>query len=489
MKKNWEYFLGLFVLILYLFKNAFDIKLFQDDYLFIQITNIKDFWGFINFFNPIRNYSYKPIPTEVFYFIFQKLGNNFFIAHSIVFITYFIGLIYLYKIIEKVTKNEVWAKITTLLYGISFIHVFQLYWLATYQEILMFTLLAVSFYKYLNDRFFQSLIFFVLALFCKETAILYAVFLLFYVSLREVYHRGNPVDGKEGMVRQAHHKFLRFAIRSLRMTFPFLVSAAIFYLIYRYSLSSVTANPNYSMDFRNIKLFANNIIWYMLWALGLPNFLYLYLPTLTSKPIPEFWNLLSNDDIRNYFTSLIVFYSLSLVGLVILIFKGKKSEASKVFIFSLIGFYIFLGPILFFMHKWMVRLTVPLIFLTIFQGYLITRLLELRVNKIFINSLIIFYLLFNYFGITVHEEASNYFDESKVFNNMTSILKNNKDKIFSNNGIFLMGDRSDRLRNTLHDEAYINYFFPNSKIKTYYQDLYKDQPSDTFLIDMNDLFK
>lgn len=484
MKKNWHFFVGLFLLISYLFKNAFSIKLFQDDYLFIQITKINDIWGFLNFFNPIRDYSYKPLPTEVFYFVFQQLGNNFFIAHSIVFVTYFIGLIYLYKIIVKVTKNEIWAKVSTLLYGISFIHVFQLYWLATYQEVLMFTLLLVSFYKYINNKIFSSLVFFILALFCKETAILYAVFLVFYVSLRGVYPRGNPVDGKT-----TQKGILRFAFSSLRMTLPFILSAGIFYLIYRYSLSSVTANPNYAMNFSNIKLLINNTAWYMLWALGLPNFLYLYLPSLTSKPIPEFWNLLSNNEIRNHFISLIVYYLLFIIGLIIVIVKGKKREVSKVFIFSIIGFYVFLGPILFFMHKWMVRLTIPLIFLAIFQGYLITRLLELRVNKIFINILLIFYLVFNYFGISVHEEASNYMDESKVFNNMEKIVSKNIDQILTNKGIFLLGNRSERLRNTLHDQSYIEYFLPNNSIKTYYQDIYENHPTNTFLIDMNDLFK
>lgn len=466
MKKNWDYFLGLFILVLYLFKNAFSIKLFQDDYFFMQITNVNNLSGFLNFFNPIRDYSYKPLPTEVFYFIFAKLGNNFFLVHSIVFITYFIGLVYLYKIIEKVTKNEIWAKVSTLLYGISFIHVFQLYWLATYQEILMFTLLAISFYKYLNNKIVQSLIFFILASFCKETAILYVIFLIFW----EVINK-----------------------RKFKNLIGYIFFATIFYFIYQYSLQFVTSNDNYKIDVRNIRLFANNTMWYGLWAIGFPNFTSDYFISIFKPPISEFWNVIKAPGILTYFKLLALGIVLQTVSIVYLFFSNKNTRVLgfKLIMFLTFSFIIFLGPILFFRHKWMVRLTMPLIFVSIFQGWIVSKLYDAKENitKFAIYVLMISLLVFNYFGIIVHESSSLYSSESRIYENMQNILSKNMTKISTYKIIYIKGILSERIKNNFHDQSYASYFLNRKDIKTYYEFETKTISRNALIIQSTDLLK
>lgn len=493
MKKNWHFFVGLFLLISYLFKNAFSIKLFQDDYLFIQITKINDIWGFLNFFNPIRTYSYKPLPTEVFYFIFQQLGNNFFIAHSIVFITYFIGLIYLYKIIVKVTKNEIWAKVSTLLYGISFIHIFQLYWLATYQEILMFTLLLVSFYKYLNNKFFSSLIFFILALFCKETAILYAVFLVFWEISGCSWV--STLLSRPILSHPSSFAKLRTTEWQSRMTqiLPFLISAGVFYLIYKYSLSFVTSNDNYKIDLKNIRLFANNTMWYGLWAIGFPNFMSDYFISIFKQPILEFWNVLKAPGILTYFKLLILGIFLQIISIIYIFFSEKNSRkfGFKLILISMISFIIFLGPILFFRHKWMVRLTIPLIFISLFQGWIVSQLYDSKekIVKYSVYVLLVSLLVFNYYGIMVHESSSLYSSESRVYDNIKTVLIDNEKYLNINKIIFIKGISSERIKNNFHNQSYIKHFLNSLDVKTIYEFESNNIPLNSLVIESTDLFK
>ncbi|NTU74463.1 hypothetical protein HGB07_10155, partial [Candidatus Roizmanbacteria bacterium] len=323
MKKDLIYFGGLFTIILFLFQQAFSIHFFQDDYFFLQISNIHSFQGFLNFFSPIRDYSYKPLPTEVFYFFIQHTGNNMIVAHAVVFFTYFIGLIFLYKSLLTVTKNEVLSRTATFLYAVSFVHVFQLYWLATYQEILMFTFLSAAFYFYVKRALLPSIILFILSLFCKETAILFSLFLVFY----EVF---------------LHKK------REIKKLIPYLIISMLFYLIYRYSLQFVTNNDNYKIELSNIRLMINNTLWYSLWSIGFPNFMSDYFRSIFSAPIPEFWKVINNPTILIYLKLLgatLVVCIGSIIYLLIRNIRSARLLAVHAFI-SFFSFLIFLGPIL-----------------------------------------------------------------------------------------------------------------------------------------------
>jgi hypothetical protein len=184
MNKNLIFFLLLFLAIFLVFKNALGMHFMSDDFSFYRVSNAKSIHDFIYFFFPVKSYFFRPIPTEVYYFLIIKSGNNFLLGHLVGFATYFLGLIALFKISLKLTKKEGLSYLFTFMYGISFIHVFQLYMFNTFQEICLFTFLAVSFYLYLQNKLLPSLVFFLLALLSKETAILYPLTLVAYESFR-----------------------------------------------------------------------------------------------------------------------------------------------------------------------------------------------------------------------------------------------------------------------------------------------------------------
>ncbi len=175
-----SFFAELFILVIFLFRKAFTILYFQDDYVFLQVGRINSLPQFFNFFSLNKGYSYRPLAGETFYFFINLFGKNPFIGHLIVFTVYFVGLIYLYKIVKTLTTNNILSKIFIFLYAINFTHVFQLYWLISFQEVLLFTALAGSFYYLIKNNYIFSLLFFIIALLSKETALFFIPFIVLF---------------------------------------------------------------------------------------------------------------------------------------------------------------------------------------------------------------------------------------------------------------------------------------------------------------------
>src|SRR3972149_30862 len=101
------FFAFLFSLVLFLFKGAFSTNFFSDDFYFLKISRVDNIGGFINFFSPFRDTSYKPVATEVFYFLSHLMGDNLFVIHTIKFLCYFAGVYFLYKVILFASRKKI----------------------------------------------------------------------------------------------------------------------------------------------------------------------------------------------------------------------------------------------------------------------------------------------------------------------------------------------------------------------------------------------
>ena len=293
----------LFILTLFVFRNAFSMRFFADDYFFLKISKAQNILQLLSFFNPFKSYFYRPIPTEIFYFIIQKTNYNFFLIHSLVFVVYFVGIYYLYKSIFLLSKNNYFAKLVIIIYCLSFIHVFQLYWLATFQEVCLFSFLSISFYKYLKQQYLLSVFFFVLALMSKETALLLP---LFFVVTGFINHN------KLGLKKL------------ILVTLPYFVIALIFLLIYSVGVKQVATIDTYKINL-NPKIILNNLAWYMLLCIGFPNVMVEYTKSLFFRFTPEFWLLFKSADFRIYSYVLIAYLGIFLLSLMIYLIKNKNS--------------------------------------------------------------------------------------------------------------------------------------------------------------------
>ncbi len=475
------FFTALVVYVLFVFRNAFSINFFQDDFFFLKISNVKNIVDFLNFYSPFRQYSYKPLAGETFYFIIHLLSNNVILGHLIVFVTYFIGLMFLYQIIKLLMKNDLLAKLSVFFYAISFIHVFQLYWFATFQEIAIFTFLVVSFYTFLRNKYLLSVIFFILACLCKETAVLYAPFLVLYVIIA---NRGKLMNVKK--------QFIPLVI--------ILAVTLLFWLMYRYSLSFVTQLDNYKMVW-NPRLLLNNGMWYFLWAWGAPNFMPDYFRSIFSQPIPAFWKMLTNPVTRIYFYIVIAYFILFIGLTVVMLLKHKQAKRTlSIFIYCIVNFFIFLGPILFFLHKWMIRLTLPLLFVVFIQALIISLLLN-RQNKYFRYAgyiLICLYVIWNFLGIKVHEETSTYLLENKIFHNASQYFGEHRQEILSHNVIYFKDttnnlpkgwNGSEKLKLSFAEQSFLDYYFPDANLKAVYGFEDEQIPNNAYVVESNIFLK
>lgn len=451
------FFAALFLFIVFIFRNTFSIEFFSDDFFFLKISRIDSMGDFLNFFNPTKGFFYRPLTTEVFYALIHLLSENIFLTKLIVLGVYIVGLVFMYLSIKEISKNNSLAGLATFLYGIHFSHVFQLYWLATFQEVGLMTTLAGSFYFFSKGRYTKSLIFYLLALLSKETALMYPLFLLFYIYLQ----------------RHTNKKEL------IKQLIFFIILGGIFFSIYKNNLSAVSSIDTYNIQL-SPKLILNNTIWYLLWSAGFANFLPIYFTSLLSKPLPTFWELFKIQEFRIYFPLFLLYLSL-FAGAFFAYLVKKPIEIKKTFLFGLaclICFMFFLLPALPIVHRWMVRLTIPLLFVSLFQAYLLILLWnEKRALRALSAGIIYLYVMWNFYAIGLHENSSLYLLESRFVKQTNIYFAENKDKI-ATQPTFYLEDRprrfgnpwggSEKLKTTYHDQDFLDHYLPKTTMNALY---------------------
>ena len=480
-RSDFLFFSLLSLSIIILFHKAFGIGVFKDDYSFFHLNKVQTIFDFFKFFSPIRDYPYRPLPSNLFYYILNLSGQNIVFGHVVVFITYFIGLVLLYKIIKSVTKNSTLSRLSTIIYALHFSHVFQLYWLATFEEILLFTSLAASFYSYLKKKIPLSIAFFLVALLSKETAMLYVPFLIAFEVLKQ--------------------KRLGLKENKLHLSI-FAIIVLIFYLtLYRYNLTYVTSLDNYKIELTNIKLFLNNAMWYLAWSLGVPSFMPDVMKSIFLPPLPVFKKYLEDPATRIYFYVLIPFLSLVILSFVSLCFIMRKKilKLAGITLTFFFFFYTFLGPMLFFRHKWMVRLTLPYIFVAIFIAWIILQLKKQGgFFKFLAGSTLAIFFLSTIIGIKVHESSSTYLLETSITSHMQKYFKNFGEKIIKYQYVYFRDSKeykvnfwktSEKLKVSFQDQDFLDYYLPGSGLKAVYGFENSHPPQNSYIINSLDILK
>lgn len=104
------------------FHGAFGISFFADDFQFLNLS--KDFS--FSWFLPGKDYFYRPLSTEVFYFTIQLLPNPALAGHVFTFFVFALGVVFLFKTVRLVTSSPIFAYFVSGLYLLHFSHVYQL---------------------------------------------------------------------------------------------------------------------------------------------------------------------------------------------------------------------------------------------------------------------------------------------------------------------------------------------------------------------------
>lgn len=425
------------------FIGAFSTHFFSDDFKFLAASSQ---FNLFSFFSPIRTTFYRPLPTEFFYYFLQKLPQPIISGHIFVFIIFLIGVFFLYKTLIITIKNKAITSITTILYLFHFSHVYQLYWFATFQEVAQFTLLISSLYFVINKRFYISISLFLLALFSKEQALLFPFIALFFYYLK---------------YKKSHKIFL-----------VYILFDCVFVGIHMFVNSHMPVLPEYTIHL-SPKLFFNNTLWYGLWSLGFPAMMSDYMKTIFSLPFGAFWDYFSQSTFRIYFFGMIVYLAILFIFFISILIN-KTKEKMDLLLYggsSVILFIMFLLPVLPIIHKWMVRLTIPLIFVSLLEGVILASIWKRKTTRPLVVLLVVLYLVWNYFGIKQHEVISTYMLESSItkrasqvfadkrrFENCTTLyIKDPKNMKMSS------WDGSEKLALTLSGNSFLSYYFPNKK--------------------------
>lgn len=477
------FFVFLFSLVAFLFRAALSINFFSDDFFFLKISRVSNLSEFLNLFYPDKDYFYRPLATEFFYYEIHLLGKNAWLGHGLAFLVFFIGVYYLYRSILHLSGNKILSYIAVFLYAINSVHVFQLYFLATFQEIALFTLLCFSFFNFLRRQHFLSLVAFVFALMSKETATLFLPFLLVF-SL--VYNRMKKING----IKNRPVDWKTFV--------PYLVIALVFALIYRSGINNTVSLENYRIQ-PDMKLALNNFIWYFLWSWGFPDFTPNYLTSLISYPPPQFWKLLNNfPSIKVYFIALTGYLSLFIIASALYLKKTiKHSKDNFLFIFfCLSGFTIFVGPVLFVLHRWMVRLTVPLIFIVLIQAFIIYAMIKSSGKfKVIGVLLMATYIILNIMAIPIYESSSTYLLESRISDNLGKLVDKNRQDMVKHKYIYFRDipgidafGQSRHLKTTLSDQNFLDHYLNGVNIKAVYGFENGNAPNNSYIINSVDLF-
>lgn len=348
-----------------------------DDWFHLRVSNIGSWREFINFFSFLKtNQSiafYRPLSTQTFFFIFQKLFDlNSFPYHLFILLVFGVSLHLLYQVAIILLKNKRVAFLAVLVYGFSVSNFTRLYFLSAFQEglLVLFSLLTIL--SYLRRKRI-SWLFFVLALLSKETAVVLPLVLLVLDWTRKK--------------------------RDFSKLTP-LVLILLPYLYLRLFKFGIVSGDTYVWNFSPLKA-GNTLMWYSLWAIGSPEFLVDYIgPSL--QPISRF------------FADYSLWWPVIVFPLMVLIVYSVYQYLQSLSLPYLFLFVISLGPVLFLpTHKFALELGLPLVWFSL----LIAQILPKR-RKLLISFLVLYLgynLSMNYLTYTRHYSIGRAKVASRVY--------------------------------------------------------------------------
>lgn len=366
LKSNWQ-ILCIFLTSFIMFFRSLFVFYTNDDFFLLKISNANNIHDFINFFGIFKGPDglgmYRPLTTQVFYFLAHRISNlNPLILHIVSFGVFFAVIYLVYKLTIELIKDKKVALISAFLYSVSASHFAHLYYLATFQELGMTLFVLLTCLMFLKKRYFLAFIFFVLSLMSKETAVV-TPFLLGLIYLFQKYRKEKVIKFK---------KFLFYLL-------PY-VTCLIVYLLIRVFSYGFATGDSYVWDF-SIKRIFNTLGWYLLWSFNLPE-------SLVDFIGPGFH---LNPNLLKYWSSEMIPISILFIfQILVAVYAFIKSKFSLntiyYLLFTVLWFVISLVPVLFLpIHKFTFYLTLPLV------GVVILLSNTLRNSKLLIPFIVIWF--------------------------------------------------------------------------------------------------
>jgi hypothetical protein len=309
---------------------------------------------------------YRPIFRDLLYhFSYSIFSLNQYPLRILSFIIHFINGYLIFKLINKLFKNTQYAYFTAFFYILGASNVATFYYLAGGIQVLgalMFILLTIlNFENYLNTKkskyFILTFTTFLLALASHEQSFILPPLLTILLFIK---HSVSTIKSK------------------LKILVPFFIVLTV-YLILNYKVIGYSKNEVQYQAQIDAKRTINSLIWYSGWAMGLPEMLIDFAPSLTQLDprLMRYWG--------NYFIFILpsFFISMAVLGYLFIYssLKNKKAFFDKRLLFFIFWYLIGLTPVIFLpFHKSGHYLTIVLPAFWGIVGFIVTQYLKTTKN-------------------------------------------------------------------------------------------------------------
>lgn len=423
----------------------------SDDWFHLRITQITSFQQFLNFFSFSHTAQsaafYRPLSTQVFFYIFQSLfGLVSWSYYLFVLCCFGYSLYLLYQFAIRQLNSHIHAKIAVLIYGVSVSNFTRIYFLSAFQEIslVIFSLLSLL---YFPKSKVKGVMFFVLALLSKETAIILPILLLIF----------NYRDLKKNTI-----------------AFLWLFTISLIYLFFRFKVFGLAVGDSYLWNLSPYKA-ANTLMWYILWSFGAPELLVDYVGS-GLKLVPKFYT-----DYLVWWKSILIPLFGTLLAATVLVVKKFKEVDTRLLSYVFF-FLISISPVLFLpSHKFALELGLPLVGFSLAIAWLFPKKLSI-LSYIFLSFYLILNILMNCLTYTRHYSVSRGEISSKVY----SYLVKNYPSPPEFSYFEFINDTEDygpawgqskQISQALSGSDFFRVFYRSPGFKVYYQDILEERPS------------
>ncbi|OGG16293.1 hypothetical protein A3D77_02435 [Candidatus Gottesmanbacteria bacterium RIFCSPHIGHO2_02_FULL_39_11] len=449
------------LLSFFLFFPSFSTYFHQDD--FTHMTYSDTFSKVISSFNLFAKGDfpfYRPIPTQVyFYFLKHFFGLNPFPYHAVNFILFILNILILYRLSTYLTKSSQAGIFSSLFYAVNSTHIAPLFSPAYCHELFLVFFGLLSVYSLATNKTGRSILFFILALMSKETAVVLPGILI----LTYIYEKKKIPSKSE---------FKKLGIFILLSVIYFLAHAIFYGFASSSSYKVIIGKATFQILF-----------WYFLWALSVPNiFIDFLLPHLKISPV---WHQVAGANSSVFFIFFGVFAVL-LFFLMIWSIKYVKGSIYTLF-YSLFWFVIALLPLIIFpLHKLATEQALALAGLSIYLGSVLSSAFkEKGLFKIISFLMIVFYLVHASNSILLARRThwvilSARQAEKTLFALRLKypILPDDSIIYFKNGEIKIpQYGSAKQIYQALGNGAAINILYNDNKIQSYFEDV-KDLPPD-----------
>lgn len=348
MKKSSLIILLLLALsLVLLYRVSFHNFFFQDDFFNMKLAQKHSVVDAFNIFKkPIMDfYFYRPFSTELYWFVSRLLFGFSPLGYHIVNFVFFLAAIFLvYTIAKHLFGREKPALLASFFYAYSGSHFYRLFFLSQFQEISLAVFTFAALFLFLKKSRW-TILFFILALTTKETAVMLVPLMLVFVF------------------------FSKDSRRQYFILFAQCAGVGAVYLFARFFFFGFAKGGVYTYDFSPKKVL-NNYFWYSLWSLGFPeafvNIKLFTFPTIINPQLFTKFESWGNPTLASF----ALFICAIFVPMVTLLKKGERKV-----VFALIWFILFLLPVAFFpFHKFPYSVTVPLLGSSLVLAYATYRL-------------------------------------------------------------------------------------------------------------------